>query len=105
MHRTHRVLKWVAGGLVSLGLTGPSPAQPPADPAAAARPRANAFVVAINGTKKLRMTSGRNIRSVINEKDTIARVQAIQDDPTSVLVIGLQAGSTRVTLTDEAGLT
>jgi pilus assembly protein CpaC len=105
MHRTHRVLKWVAGGLVSLGLVAPLAAQPLADPAAAAaRMRANAFVVAIGSTKKLKMTSGRAIRSVVNEKETVARVQAIQDDNTSVLVIGLQAGSTRVILTDDAGL-
>ncbi|HEY1381780.1 MAG TPA: hypothetical protein VGF55_33585, partial [Gemmataceae bacterium] len=109
MHRTHRVLKWLAGGLMGLGLAAPlaTPAQEPAPPpggAATARPRANAFVVAINGTKRLQMTTRRNIRSVINEKETIARVQAIQDDPTSVLVVGLQAGSTRVTLTDDQGV-
>jgi pilus assembly protein CpaC len=104
MHRTHRVLKWVAGGLVSLGLVAPLAAQPPADPAAAARPRANAFVVALGSAKKLRMTSGKNIRSVTNEKETVARIQAIQDDPTAVLVYGQQAGSTRVSMIDEAGL-
>lgn len=105
MHRTHRVLKWVAGGLMSLGLAAPLGAQPPADPAAAtARPRANAFVVAIGSAKKLKMTSGRAIRNVLNEKETVARIQAIQDDNTSVLVFGQQAGSTRVTLTDDNGL-
>ena len=110
MHRTHRVLNWLAGGLVGLGLTAPLTARaqdtpPPAaaNPAAAAataRNRANAFVVPINGTKRLQMTTRRAIRSVVNEKESIARVQAIQDDNTSVLVVGLQAGSTHVTMTD-----
>lgn len=108
MHRTHRVLTWVAGGLVGLGLAAGHPlggslsAQPPADQAA--RTRANAFVVAINSTKRLKMTSGRPIRNVNNEKETIARIQALQDDNTAVLVVGLQAGSTRVTMTDDNGL-
>ena len=104
MHRTRRVLNWLAGGLVGLGLTAPltAPAQDP--PAQAAAPKArNAFVVPINGTKKLSMTTKRPIRSVVNEKDTIARVQALQNDNTAVLVVGLQAGSTRVTLTDDQG--
>jgi pilus assembly protein CpaC len=114
MHRTHRVLNWLAGGLVGLGLTAPLTARaqdtpPPAaaNPAAAAataRNRANAFVVPINGTKRLQMTTRRAIRSVVNEKESIARVQAIQDDNTSVLVVGLQAGSTHVTLTDDQGV-
>jgi pilus assembly protein CpaC len=108
MHRTHQVLNWLAGGFLgAIGLFFPlttvAQEPPPATPPVAARARANAFVVAINATKRLSMTTKRPIRSVINEKDTIARVQAIQDDNTSVLVVGLQAGSTRVTLTDDQG--
>jgi pilus assembly protein CpaC len=108
MRRTHHVLNWLAGGLLgAIGLITPptAPAQetPPVTPPAAARSRANAFVVAINSTKRLSMTSKRPIRSVVNEKDSIARIQAIQDDPSSVLVVGLQAGSTRVTMTDDQG--
>jgi pilus assembly protein CpaC len=113
MHRTHRVLNWLAGGLVGLGLTAPltavaqdTPPPAAANPAAAAataRSRANAFVVPINGSKRLQLTTKRPIRSVVNEKESIARVQAIQDDNTSVLVVGMQAGSTRVTLTDDQG--
>src|SRR5205814_4449405 len=75
---------------------------PPADEAP--RGRSNALVVAINGTKRLSMTPKRVIRSVLNEKETIARVQAIVDDPAAVLVVGLQAGSTKVTMTDNAGI-
>jgi pilus assembly protein CpaC len=110
MHRTHHVLYWLTAGLVGLGLAvvGDAAAQAPATPpvpAPSAAPRPNAFVVAINSTKRLSMTTRRPIRSVNNEKDTIARIQAIQDDPTSVLVVGLQAGSSRVTMVDDQGTT
>ncbi|HEX4588444.1 MAG TPA: pilus assembly protein N-terminal domain-containing protein, partial [Gemmataceae bacterium] len=106
MHRTHHVLSVLAAGLVGLGLTAPRTAvgQAPPPPAPPVSPvRGNAFVVAINATKRLSMTTKRAIRSVVNEKDNVARVQAIQDDPTSVLVVGLQAGSSRVTMTDDQG--
>jgi pilus assembly protein CpaC len=63
----------------------------------------NALVVPINGTKRVAMTTKRAIRSAIIEKENIARVQALQNDPQSVLVIGLQAGTTRLRLTDDAG--
>src|SRR5436190_393795 len=108
MHRTHRVLIWLAGGLLGFGLAaGPrvACAQPEPLPMPAAGPnadaarnggRGNALVVAINGTKRLGMTPRRPIRSVVNEKETVARVQALQDTALEVLVVGLQAGSTKV---------
>src|SRR5262249_34685337 len=108
MHRTNRVLKWVAGGLAAVSLAhGPAPPQPPGGdqpPAEQPRGKSNALIVAINGTKRLAMTPKRVIRSVINEKENIARVQAIVDDPGAVLVVGLQAGSTKITMTDNAGV-
>src|SRR5262245_6906900 len=106
MHRKNRVLNWVAGGLLGIGLAqGTAPAQPEVAPQPAATPlgRANALIVAINGSKRLSMTTKRPLRSVVNEKENIARVQAIADDPTAVLVVGLQAGSTHVSLTDDQG--
>jgi pilus assembly protein CpaC len=113
MHRTHHVLYWLTAGLISLGLAipldaagqPPAPAGPATAPPPAVAPRANAFVVAINSTKRLSMTTRRPIRSVNNEKETVARIQAIQDDPYAVLVVGLQAGSTRVTMVDDQGTT
>src|SRR5581483_779453 len=117
MHRTHRVLIWLAGGLVAYGLAAgpraataqpepmPPPAVPPAADAARNGMRGNALVVAINGTKRLGMTPRRPIRTVLNEKETVARVQPLQDDPKEVLVVGLQAGSTKVTMTDNQGQT
>jgi pilus assembly protein CpaC len=114
MHRKHRALNWLAAGCLSLGLAAPGAAyaqpeplpMPGTGPAAngnRAAARSNALVVAINGTKRLSMSPKRPIRSVVNEKENVARVQAIVDDPTAVLVVGLQAGSTHVTMTDTAG--
>jgi pilus assembly protein CpaC len=103
MHRTHRALNWLAGGLLALAMTTPAVGQAPPDPNAAARIRANAFVVPINSARRLSMTTKRPIRSVNNEKDTVCRIQALQDDNTAVLVVGVQAGSSRVRLVDDQG--
>src|SRR4051812_9262367 len=115
MHRTNHFLKLGACGLVCAGLargTGGTPvahAQEPVPPpaaGAAAQPGQppKAVVVPINGTAKVSMTPKRVIRSAFNEKETVARVLSIADDPAAVLVQGLQAGSTRVTLTDANGV-
>jgi len=108
MHRTNRVLTWVAGGLLGVSLSyGTAAAIQPdgaAAPAPAQRGKANAVVVTINGSKRLSMTPKRPIRSVINEKENVARVQVIPDDNESVLVFGLQTGTTRITMTDNMGI-
>jgi pilus assembly protein CpaC len=59
------------------------------------------LIVTINGTKKLQMTAKQLIVRVENQDPNIARVSPLQDDPTSVLVTGLMAGTTRVVLTDK----
>jgi pilus assembly protein CpaC len=65
----------------------------------------NILVVPIGGTRRLSMTPKRDIRQVINEKENIIRVQTVPDDPGSVLLIGQQAGTSAVTLTDTQGVT
>ena len=114
MHRINQFLSWGAAGLLSLGLvcgTGvtpvtaqpPEPVPPPVPGQAQKFSPVNALVVPINGTKRVTMTTKRMIRSAIIEKENIARVQAMQNDPQSVLVIGLQAGTSRLRLTDDQG--
>jgi pilus assembly protein CpaC len=112
MYRTRNVLKLGAWGLLTAGLAvGVTKAQPPigetVPPATTASPTSvgKAVIVAINGSQKLSMSTKKPIRTVINEKETVARVQAIATDTLSVLVVGLQAGSTKVTLTDVDGAT
>ena len=111
MHRTRNIVRLGAWGLLTAGLAaGFSPAQVPVAeaPAAAAKQSSvttgKAVIVAINGTATLRMSTNQALRTAYNEKETIARVQQIGNDPAAVLVVGLQAGSTKVKLTDVNGV-
>lgn len=108
MHRTRNLVRLGAWGLLTAGLAaGFSAAQAPvADPPAANQPTASgkAVIVAINGTATLAMSTKKPLRTAYNEKETVARVQQIASDPSSVLVVGLQAGSTKVKLTDINGV-
>lgn len=112
MYRTRNVLKFAAWGLLAAGFTvGAASAQPPMGetvPPAKSATRSvtgKAVIVAINGSQKLSMSTKKPISTVLNEKESVARVQAIASDPNSVLVVGLQAGSTKVTLSDVDGAT
>ena len=49
------------------------------------------------------MSSKKRITTAVNKKEAVARIAALVGDPTTVLVTGLDSGSTTVTLTDEAG--
>jgi pilus assembly protein CpaC len=71
-----------------------------AGPVAAQDAPAPTVIVPINATKTLQMKDKQRIKTVQNQDGNIARVSPIQNDPTSVLVTGLMAGTTHVTLTD-----
>jgi pilus assembly protein CpaC len=102
MHHSKRmpaVLSWT----LWLGLTLQSPApaqQPPPQPAV----RGNALTVPINGTQRVQMSTKQPIKTVINEKENVARVRPVQGDPTSLLITGLEPGMTHLTLTDATGV-
>jgi pilus assembly protein CpaC len=111
MHRTRRIVKLAVWGLLTSGLaTGYTAAQAPvADPPVAninsnSAPAGRAVIVAINGTATLTMSTKKPLRTAYNEKETVARVQALTSDNSTVLVVGLQAGSTRIKLTDVNGV-
>lgn len=109
--RTRSIIKLGAWGLLALGLApraALAQTAPAVDAGRSASPSAkpgSAVIVPINGTQKLSLTSKKLVRSVINEKEAVARIQPIANDPYSVLVVGLTAGSTKVTLTDVDGKT
>lgn len=109
MYRTRQLLKLGAMGLLTAGLAIQGAwAQPdidPTPPAAARSSAGKAVIVAISGSQKLSMSTKKPIRTVINEKETVARVQAIATEPNAILIFGLQAGSTKLTLTDVDGAT
>src|SRR5262245_51509300 len=120
MHRTNRVPSaalWSVLLGLSLGTawTAALPASAhgqaqPADPqqkqpdaAKQADQRGNIIVLPINGTARLQMSSKAMLKDVQNPREAVVRVQAIQQDPTSVLLTGLEPGQTRITLTDVNG--
>jgi pilus assembly protein CpaC len=74
------------------GVAGAAPEAP--------KPKAKGLVVPINSTRTLTISSHQNLRTVTNTEPNVARVTAKSDDPTSVLITGLRAGVTHVTLTD-----
>jgi pilus assembly protein CpaC len=77
-------------------------AQPPMPGGGPGRP-AGPVIVGIGTSQRVQMTTRRKISNVNNPKPNVARVQAVIDDPTTVLITGLEAGVTPITLTDEGG--
>lgn len=68
-----------------------------------ARVRTRPLLVTVGSTVRLQMSTKLPIRSVVNENDKVVRVQAVPDDPTTVLVTGLAPGVTRIILTARDG--
>src|SRR5438445_701854 len=104
MHHPNPVRRAVLwNSILALLLGGIAFAQPPAPGGAPPPGRIAALIVPIGSTQKVQMVSKRNVAKADNPKPTVARVQAVHDDPKSVLVTGLEPGVTQVTLIDEAG--
>src|SRR5262249_26827472 len=91
-------LSLALGGAVMAQQPPPAPGREAAPP-----PRTSAVTVGIGTPHRGQMTTKRNIARVGNPKPTVARVQPVQDDPKSVLITGLEAGVTQITLTDDMG--
>src|SRR5262245_5007633 len=98
MHRTKRVpcsmFCIVLLGLVACASVGAG--------TAAAQDR-KAMIIPINGTQKLQMSSRKAIVKADNPVENVARVSSVPNDPTTVLITGLEPGITRITLTDADG--
>lgn len=89
-----RILVALGAGLTSMGAWASAQENPPV---------IKTLYLTIGRTIPLQMTSRKPIRMVINERDQIALVRPVPDDPTTVLVTGLAPGRTRITLTDTDG--
>jgi pilus assembly protein CpaC len=102
MHRTNRVLYPAFAGLfLGLLLSGLPMATARAQaPKAAAGP---ALILAINGTQSIQMSTKKKIKSATNSRDTVARIQEVPGSPDKILITGLDAGVSHLTLTDEDG--
>jgi pilus assembly protein CpaC len=108
MHRTNRVRHAACSGLL-LGLLfgGNALGQTqtlPRPPAAQGQPifLGKTIVVPINGTQRLQMITKKRITTVYNDREAVARVTGT-NDPTTVIVTGIETGITHVTLIDEGG--
>lgn len=88
------------------------PATPPVAPATApgappgAQPavlRANKVVIPIQGTQKLQEYTKKNLVKAESPRPNVVKVSPVEGDATTVLLTGLEAGTTTVTLTDVDG--
>src|SRR4051812_17908166 len=104
MHRTTPVPRRLGWSLLALGLLlsrglAPAAAQeviPPPREAAAAR----TLTVAPDTTIQVEMSTKQVLKEVRNENPKVIKVSTIPDNPRAVLVTGLGAGSSRLTLID-----
>ncbi len=64
----------------------------------------NALILPIDSAQVLTMSTKKPIRTVINQKDSVARVAPIPNRKDAVMITGLDTGRTRITMTDEAGM-
>jgi pilus assembly protein CpaC len=105
MHPKKLTRAWAVAGLLA-GLTvltgGPVVAQQK-DPPMATPDRTGAISVTIGGQVRFQMKSKKRIKEAFNENDRVVQVLADASDPTSLILIGRAAGSSRLEVTDVDG--
>src|SRR5436309_6041575 len=103
MHHPNSVRPLAMGSLLLGLLLGSTVlAQTPAAGNQAAKPgpagpQSAGIIIPLNGTQKVQISTKRNIASVNNPRPNIVRVQPVANDPTSILITGLEAGITQLT--------
>jgi pilus assembly protein CpaC len=108
MHPKKVARTWAGAGLLALGLAalsgGPAEAQDKKATAPMATPdRTGAVSVAIGGQVRFKMKSQKRIAEAFNENDRVVQVLADHTDPTTLILIGRMAGTSRLELTDADG--
>src|SRR5262245_41290110 len=108
MHPKKVALTWAGAGLLALGLAalsgGPAGAQEKkATAPVATADRTGAISVAIGGQVRFQMKTKKRIAEAFNENDRVVRVLADATDPTTLILIGVSAGTSRLELTDADG--
>lgn len=106
MHRTTlapRAASWLVLMGTMLGWILGSSALAQAPSTIPQGPRGKVIIVPVGGTQKLQMATapGKKLKSALNEREQVARISPIENDPTAVLVTGLEPGTTKVTLINE----
>ncbi len=102
MHRTNPRPKSVLRGLLLALLLGvlTSGAARAQDKPAGPAPT---LIVPINGTARLQMSKKQIIARGVNFTEAVLRLSPVTNDPTTVLVVGLEPGFGRVKLIDDKG--
>jgi pilus assembly protein CpaC len=104
MHPTKVIRTWAVAGLLAIGLAtladGPAKAQQKKDPPMAVPDRTGAVSVTIGGQVRFQMKSKKRIKEAFNENDRVVQVLADAVDPTTLILIGRSAGTSRLELTD-----
>jgi pilus assembly protein CpaC len=104
MHPMKVARTWAVAGLLAIGLAtladGPARAQEKKDPPMAVPDRTGAVSVTIGGQVRFQMKSKKRIKEAFNENDRVVQVLADAVDPTTLILIGRSAGTSRLELTD-----
>jgi len=106
MHPTKFIRAWAAAGLLA-GLaaltTAPAALAQKADPPMATPDRTGAISVTIGGQVRFQMKTKKRIREAFNENDRVVQVLADATDPSTLILIGRSAGTSRLEVTDVDG--
>jgi len=107
MHPMKLARMWAMAGLLAAGLTAlverPAVAQDPKSAPMATPDRTNAVTVTIGGQVRFQMKSKKRIKEAFNENERVVRVLADATDPSTLILMGQAAGTSRLELTDIDG--
>lgn len=107
MHPMKLARLWALAGLLAVGLAvladRPAAAQDPKSAPMATPDRTNAVTVTIGGQVRFQMKSKKRIKEAFNENERVVRVLADATDPTTLILMGQAAGTSRLELTDIDG--
>jgi Flp pilus assembly secretin CpaC len=106
MHPTKLARAWAVAGLLAglVALTGgPARAQEKKESPMATPDRTGAVTVTIGGQVRFQMKSKKPIKEAFNENDRVVQVLADANDPTTLILIGRAAGTSRLDLLDRDG--
>ena len=107
MHPMKLARMWAVAGLLAVGLTvlveRPAAAQDPKSAPMATSDRTGAVTVTIGGQVRFQMKSKKRIKEAFNENERVVRVLADATDPTTLILLGQAAGTSRLELTDIDG--
>ena len=107
MHPKKLARTWAVAGLLAIGLTAivsPAQAQDPKLAPMATADRTGAVTVTIGGQVRFQMKTKKAIKEAFNENDRVVQVLADATDPSTLILVGRTAGTSRLEVTDVNGV-